>query len=233
MKARQNILRLAVCLILTLTLTACARPKSEPVVPPLPEVTKELSKAKIVKDHYLYALDPALCKETEQFLVKEDQIALPVPEKAIKFNLQKLHPSASSVSKVKPAPESSAPANALTVFFDVNSSVIEIHEKQKLDQFIKKLPPGAEVKITGYTCRLGSAKYNQKLALDRAKSIAFFLSKKGIHAQSVTGNSGCCYISETDPAKNRRAEILVLPAKETPTSETNAKKEVVKERNNQ
>jgi outer membrane protein OmpA-like peptidoglycan-associated protein len=226
MKAGQNNIRLFVCSIMALTMIGCTKPKPEPIVPPLPEVTKKYFPAKVVKDHYLYKLDPALCQETEQFMVMENQAPLPVPEKAIQFNIQKFRPSSSDASKAQGIKSIN---NALTVFFDVNASAIDVREAKKLDRFIKQLPPAAEVKITGYTCRLGSAEYNQKLARDRATAISRFLTKQGVHVQSVTGKAGCCYISDKDPTKNRRAEILICPSKDIPILETNAGKEVVKE----
>ena len=209
------------------SIVACSKPRPKPAVLPLTEVIKETYQAKVVKNQHSYNLKPALCKDTQQFIATEIPVSIPAPEKAIKLNLQKFSPSFSSKIPF------SSTLNGLTVFFDVNSSAINPCEAKKLDQFVKKISPGAEIKITGYTCRLGSVEYNQKLAMDRAKSISQFLSNRGVHVQTASGKAGCCYISDTDPAKNRRVEIQVLLPDHSTILNTNMRKEVVKENNKQ
>ena len=214
MKAGKIIFQSIFCLIISCAIFACTKQVPAPIVPPLPEVTKTIPPAKVIKDHYIYELKPALCADTQQFLASEAPVSIPAPEKAINFNLQGFFPS-SSEPKLKPANFRKSPDlinNALTVFFGLNSSVINAREAVKLNQFIKKLPRGAEAAITGYTCRLGSAEYNQKLALDRAAAVSSYLTKNGVRVQSAIGTAGCCYISDTDPSKNRRAEIQVVPS---------------------
>ena len=215
MSVRQNISGSMISLVVVFTLFACAKPKPEPVMPLLPAVTKNVPAATVVKDAYKYECEPALCFETQQFLAAEHSIAAPLPERAIKFDLQQLQPASEyarkedSINSINSTNSIKSINSALTVFFDVNTSAMNESETRKLRHFIRKLPSAAEVEISGYTCRLGPDAYNQKLARDRAAAVAWIINKHGIRVRSATGMPGCCFISDTEPAKNRRAEIRV------------------------
>ena len=209
-RIRQNISGSIISLVVAFTLSACAKPKPEPVMPPLPAVTKDVPATTVIKNVYEYAYEPALCTETEQFLASQHQVAPPLPEKAIKLDIQQLRPaskfaqkgeSINSINLIK------SQNNTLTVFFDLNTSALDKSETAKLRHFIKKLPLRAEVEITGYTCRKGPDAYNRKLAQNRAAVVARYFNKHGVRVRSATGMPGCCFISDTNPAKNRRAEI--------------------------
>ncbi len=209
MKNQLPIFRLIILVIAACTIAACARPKPEPAKAPLPEITKEIPKSCILKDQYSYVFDPALCQKTDQFLAMSDPIALPKPEKAIKLLKDQFLPKPVSGSTSDPAVNPSDPVHALTVYFDLDSSVIKAGEAEKLLRFIKHVPKTSEIRITGYTCPLGTDAYNQKLAMARAQAVARIFKKHGLQVRSVIGRSGCCFISHTDPSQNRRAEVQV------------------------
>jgi outer membrane protein OmpA-like peptidoglycan-associated protein len=134
---------------------------------------------------------------------------LPKPEKAIKFRKDQFRPRPYAISTSDPAVTPSDPVHALTVYFDLDSSVIKAGEAEKLLRFIKHVPKTSEIRITGYTCPLGTDAYNQKLAMERAQAVARVFKNHGLQVRSITGRSGCCFISPTDPSKNRRAEVQV------------------------
>jgi outer membrane protein OmpA-like peptidoglycan-associated protein len=103
----------------------------------------------------------------------------------------------------------------LTVSFALNSCAVTAHESMNLKHFIgllkgdhKPAQPWA-VDVVGYTCWLGSRKYNQWLALKRAKAVALRLKEAGIKIRSISGKGKCCYIDRKNPAPNRRAEVKV------------------------
>jgi outer membrane protein OmpA-like peptidoglycan-associated protein len=116
----------------------------------------------------------------------------------------------------------------LSVFFQKNSSTLDDQEMKKLNQFIKTLKEDSTgpLNVTGYTCQLGTATYNQKLAVLRARTVADALKQQNVIVATVDGQTGC-FISHTDPAKNRRVEITVLP----PVNQQPLKKDYRKEAN--
>jgi outer membrane protein OmpA-like peptidoglycan-associated protein len=160
--------------------------------------------------------------DTQQFLITDTPPSIPVPEKALKINLKMFTPRAIQAEADFTGTHTEV-INTLSVFFPKSSSILDAQEIQKLTQFIKRLKKHSfgPVSVTGYTCRLGSGEYNQKLALKRAVTVANAIKKQGIRIGSVTGKAGCCYISDTDPAQNRRVEITVLP----PVKQQPSKKE--------
>lgn len=209
MKNQLPIFRLIILVIAACTIAACARPKPEPAAVPLPGITKECPKSDVLKEQYFYVFDPALCQKTNQFLAKANPVALPVPEKAIKLPKDQFLPQPVSGSTSDTGANPSEPVHALTVYFDLNSSVIKAGEAKKLHRFREHVPKTSEIRITGYTCPLGTDAYNQKLAMARAQAVARIFKKHGLQVRSVIGRSGCCFISSTDPSKNRRAEVQV------------------------
>lgn len=99
-----------------------------------------------------------------------------------------------------------------TVLFPLNSSLISQTEKQKILDALESLK-GRGVKVTGYTCDLGSKEHNDRLALSRARTVAGILETNGIKPAAVSGEGKCCYISG-DKEVNRRAEIREIDQKE-------------------
>jgi outer membrane protein OmpA-like peptidoglycan-associated protein len=102
-------------------------------------------------------------------------------------------------------PEITSKHRIKTVYFPLNSSFISQTEKQKILDALES-PKGRDVKVTGYTCELGSKEHNDRLALSRARAVASILETNGLKPTAVAGEGKCCYIS-VDKEKNRRAEI--------------------------
>ena len=63
------------------------------------------------------------------------------------------------------------------------------------------------VQVKGYTCDIGGKKFNDRLAMDRAKAVVEIIEKNGITPVAVAGEGKCCYVSE-NKSLNRRVEIL-------------------------
>lgn len=73
------------------------------------------------------------------------------------------------------------------------------------------------IEVAGHTDSVGSDAYNQKLSVDRANSVARYLSSRGVGMQRmiVTGAGETRPIASNDTeagrAQNRRVEITIVP----------------------
>ena len=210
MKTNRQILLTAIWFGMALFMSACAAP-SKTVIVPLRDIIISPVPAVIIKDHYTFAGETAPYAETMQFIITTEPCPLPVLEKALQFDPRMFSSRAiqPKANMTKTSPEDIQP---LSVFFQIDSSVLTDQEMKKLKQFIKTLKEDStgSVNVTGYTCQLGTATYNQKLAVLRAKTVADVLKQQGVNVAIVTGKPGC-FISHTDPAKNRRVEITTMP----------------------
>ncbi|AWI50105.1 hypothetical protein DDU33_00685 [Actinobacillus porcitonsillarum] len=94
---------------------------------------------------------------------------------------------APAVAPVKEAPVT-APAKEFTLsgdfLFDFDKSVLSAKGKSTLNGIAKEIKDtGAKnVTVTGYTDRLGSATYNQKLSQARANTTKAYLQSQGVSA---------------------------------------------------
>jgi hypothetical protein len=211
MKIKKSIYKSILACSLILLLTACAgTPKIEDS---FREFNTGTPPAMILKDHYIFSYETAQCSDTQQFLVTERPFSVIPPDKSLKLDFEAFTPPVSEPD----------PVTSCSVFFSIGAFALDENESQKLTQFIEELKQdqAGHVDVTGYTCWLGSDQYNQKLAEQRAQAISDILKEHNITVRSVTGNSGCCYTSDTDPAQNRRVDITVshetnLPVTENP-----------------
>jgi len=214
---------LIICFTLATLMTACAAPPKKTVSMGLRDITLSPAPATIIQDHYAFVFETAHCADTEQFLITNAVASIPPLEKSLKVNFNAFSPKAA-------IPDSKDTIiKQWTVFFPVGKSALTAQEAQKLKHLVHglKQDTAISVDVTGYTCRLGSSGYNQKLALKRAVTVADAIKKQGINVGAVTGKAGCCYISDTDPTQNRRVEITVLP----PVNQQPLKKDNRKEAN--
>lgn len=98
-----------------------------------------------------------------------------------------LDAQAPAVAPVKEAPVA-APAKEFTLsgdfLFDFDKSVLSAKGKSTLNGIAKEIKDtGAKnVTVTGYTDRLGSATYNQKLSQARANTTKAYLQSQGVSA---------------------------------------------------
>jgi OOP family OmpA-OmpF porin len=86
-----------------------------------------------------------------------------------------------------PAPRFEKSTLSATELFDFDSAELRMPQA-KLDEIANALGSSPEINdvvITGYTDRIGSAKYNQKLSEQRALSVKNYLTSKGIDANRL------------------------------------------------
>lgn len=94
-----------------------------------------------------------------------------------------------------------------TIRFPLGSAKIQKAERKKMDDIYKSIPAGAKLFVTGYTCAIGTRKYNRKLSERRAKRVAAYLVKKGARIGGIEGKGECCPVSNIK-SHNRRVEII-------------------------
>lgn len=101
-----------------------------------------------------------------------------------------------------------------SVQFGFDSDVITEDSAVILDEVARMLKNAPKnVEISGHTCSIGTAEYNQALSQRRAIAVKNYLVKKGIAAASITakgyGESQPRYDNSTNEGRrlNRRAEI--------------------------
>jgi OOP family OmpA-OmpF porin len=100
--------------------------------------------------------------------------------------------------------------------FEFNKAVLRKAAMAKLDQeVVTKLPQCATVElilVSGYTDRLGSQQYNQKLSEKRANAVKAYLVKKGVDASKIDtmGMGKTLQIKSCPDGKDRKALIACL-----------------------
>jgi len=128
-----------------------------------------------------------------------------------------------------PAPKAAPPAppappkrcDAVVTFsadeaFEFNKAVLKPAATAKLDMdVLAKLAQCAKVElilVSGYTDRLGSQQYNQKLSERRADAVKAYLMKKGVDAAKIDtmGMGKTLQIKSCPDGKDRKALIACL-----------------------
>jgi outer membrane protein OmpA-like peptidoglycan-associated protein len=100
----------------------------------------------------------------------------------------------------------------MTVYFDLDSARVKGGERKKIEGAVPSLRMKAPLKVTGFTCDLGSQAHNDRLALQRAQSVKSALIRSGLRRGDIAvveGKGKCCF-ADTSPARhfaNRRVEI--------------------------
>ena len=122
-----------------------------------------------------------------------------------------------------PAAPAPAPAPQVTsqkvtyqadTLFDFDKAVLKPSGKEKLDELAEKIK-GVNLEVvvaTGYTDKIGSDKYNDRLSTRRAEAVKGYLVSKGVEPSRIyTEGKGKRNPVKTDCAqKNRKALIACL-----------------------
>jgi outer membrane protein OmpA-like peptidoglycan-associated protein len=104
------------------------------------------------------------------------------------------------------------------VTFDLNKSRLTLDAEKVLDFVAQSVKAHPEVKIEvgGYTDSVGSAGYNQRLSLARARAVRVYLTEQGVPAAQLTAvghgesNPVASNTTEEGRAQNRRVELKRL-----------------------
>jgi len=106
-------------------------------------------------------------------------------------------------------------AEKTPAYFEFDSSVLSVEDKENLDQIAARLKANSteRVRISGYTDNTGPENYNIELSKRRAMAAAQYLEKQGIAADRIkTIGYGASHFADHNTtnagrAKNRRVEV--------------------------
>ncbi len=98
--------------------------------------------------------------------------------------------------------------DACIIYFESGSNMLIDSEEKKLYRLLNILNRKQAVNIAGYTSQAGGFEINNRLAWQRAKNVADWFRSHSIKVGQVIGKPKCCYVSDLEPAKNRRVEIV-------------------------
>ena len=121
------------------------------------------------------------------------------------------------ITDIKPKTKST-PIVLNNVFFDTNSSKINLSKsKTELDKLFSLLEKNKKIriKISGHTDNTGTADYNKKLSLQRAKAVYDYLVSRGISTSRLEyagyGETRPVTANDTpeNRSKNRRVEFVI------------------------
>ncbi|HYA21127.1 MAG TPA: OmpA family protein [Burkholderiales bacterium] len=115
-----------------------------------------------------------------------------------------------------PPPPPPAPEHitlSADAFFDFNKADLRPRGEERLAELASRLQ-NAEyetVTVTGYTDRLGSPAYNQKLSEKRAQVVADYLVSHGVHAHKIeaVGKGESNPVTTPDQCKNLKRKQLI------------------------
>jgi outer membrane protein OmpA-like peptidoglycan-associated protein len=105
------------------------------------------------------------------------------------------------------------------VTFDVDSAMLKPQFRNTLDQIAQNLQtyPDSLIDVYGHTDSTGSDQYNQALSERRAKTVADYLTMRGVSAARIRsqGYGKTMPVASNDTidgrARNRRVEIKIVP----------------------
>lgn len=141
--------------------------------------------------------------EAENKTIVENAVTIQ-PNQPVPINPAKMT-AAATLSPPEEKADSHPSCKKNIVFLPLDGSRIGNSEKDQIKQFINCLK-GKEVKVTGYTCKIGGKSYNDKLAQARAHNVAEYLRQEGVVVKETIGKGQQGYISSLDFI-NRRVEI--------------------------
>lgn len=107
----------------------------------------------------------------------------------------------------------------IVVHFGFDKTVPVGDWKRALESVERKAAPSDRLLIESYTDDKGSARYNDRLARQRAEFVRSWLKARGVkNPMEVVVKGKCCYVAPNDTeagrAANRRAEIHFITPKE-------------------
>ncbi len=186
---------------------------------------------------YGYGKTATELKDREVFVISENSIAHPrlvlrpkIAPLALRTSKAQAVTNTKTIAEVETENHSSAEQRTVTstigqpcydhicllpVYFRFDHADLSGFEKDQLDRlvtWVKDNPREAplKVRITGYTCDLGSRDYNDRLSLLRAKSVASYLENKGFSPLEVRGEGEKHPLSNQVRSLNRRVEINIV-----------------------
>ena len=109
-----------------------------------------------------------------------------------------------------PPPPPPPPPTTFTVYFNDNSSQLDPGGREILRFAANAYQTGAPggVQVTGYADPAGSAGYNQRLSLRRARAVASELAKDGVPRNAIAVSGAGETSGGPTPGRDRRVEVV-------------------------
>jgi outer membrane protein OmpA-like peptidoglycan-associated protein len=169
---------------------------------------------------YTFKIDETHVEKRDTFVIQGapsiPPLAVAVRNPPLSAKVTREAPAATTAEArpVHSQPRAVPPKKAeITIQFGLNSATLTAGEKEKLSAFAGNMKAGtkARIEVHGYTCDLGPAAFNERLAHKRARTVASFLHARGITPTTVTGSGTCCYITNDRRLRslNRRVHITL------------------------
>ena len=105
------------------------------------------------------------------------------------------------------------------ITFPTNGTTLSENAKISLSRFINQLDPQFDLAICGHTDNTGSLEVNQRVSLQRAQSVANYLTAVGLAYSRLRSVKGYDYqypVADNNTAagraQNRRVELYLLPS---------------------
>jgi OmpA-OmpF porin, OOP family len=130
------------------------------------------------------------------------------------------NPPPPAASNSPPPPPPPPPPTTYTVYFDYNSAQIgpEGREIVQLAANAFKAGTPSGVQVTGFTDPSGSAGYNKRLSLRRAKAVAAVLEQDGVPQSAITVSGQGETSAGPNPGQDRRVDITLGGPPSAPSS---------------
>ncbi len=196
------------------------------------ELNKDEPNPSIVLRFYNEANTESKVAKNKVLIAKKNKLKCYVGEQVVKKAPQKRKVMATGLAVQKSKPESSKrpelhkePLKIVArIHFDFDKYNIKKEYKPILNEVVKTLKqnPYVELVIEGYTDNIGPKKYNDKLALKRARSVKNYLVKHGIPAEKIKivgiGKDRYIATNRTSVGRltNRRVEFILIKKAEKP-----------------
>lgn len=105
------------------------------------------------------------------------------------------------------------------ITFPLNGTTLSDKAKSSLSKFMVELDPQFDLAICGHTDNTGSLEVNQRISLQRAQSVANYLTECGVAYARLRSVKGYDYqypvadnSTKEGQAQNRRVELYLLPS---------------------
>ena len=165
------------------------------------------------------AQEAAAAAEAEDLVARREQLRLEARSKELDAQQQEIEQLRSQLSELNPRQSDRGIVLTLSsVLFSFDSAQLTREAQAPLDRLASFLRqhPNREVRVEGHTDSIGSERYNQRLSLERAQSVADAMTRRGIESWriSVTGYGESRPVAtnstEAGRQQNRRVEFVIL-----------------------
>ncbi|WP_405230397.1 OmpA family protein [Lentisalinibacter sediminis] len=150
--------------------------------------------AQIARAEAAYAAAKERCNDTSRTASSDCLASAKTAESAAKAKADAERKMATATSRVNPNTTADPRDNdtrATDTLFDFDSAELRAASRTTLDEFVGKSKENslAQISVTGYTDRLGTDAYNQKLSEQRTDAVKGYLVSEGIAASRISAES--------------------------------------------